>query len=247
MQKGDFVEIDYVGRIAATNEIFDLTIEEIAKAEGVYNEKHKYGPALVIMGADMVVPGIEKRLEEMKPGDEKEFLLKPEEAFGRRDTDLIKIISMAQFIKQKINPVPGMFVTINGVRAKVQNVTGGRIRADFNHPLAGKELKYRLKLVKKIDGTLEKAREIIGFYGIKAEFSMEGEKLMVSTVKPLPEIIRKLVEEKVREWIKEIKQIHFSSKEKKESETTALGSVSLEAEETPETEPAEEEPAEETK
>ena len=42
MQKGDFVEIDYVGRIAATNEIFDLTIEEIAKAEGVYNEKHKF-------------------------------------------------------------------------------------------------------------------------------------------------------------------------------------------------------------
>jgi FKBP-type peptidyl-prolyl cis-trans isomerase 2 len=41
MKKGDFVRIDFVGRLAATGEIFDLTSEEIAKKEGVYDEKQK--------------------------------------------------------------------------------------------------------------------------------------------------------------------------------------------------------------
>jgi len=214
MRKGDFVRIDFVGRVTATGEIFDLTIEEIAKREGIYNEKQKYGPALVIMGANMVVPGVERRLEQMQPGNEKEFTLKPEEAFGRRDTKLIKIVSRANFINQKINPVPGIFVTINGKQAKVQTVTGGRIRVDFNHPLAGKELDYRLKIVEHVKGTLEKAKAMIEYYGIKAETSFEGDKIHISTVKPLPEVVKKLVEDKMKEWIKEIKQISFFSKEK---------------------------------
>ena len=42
MKKGDFIKIDYVGRVSLTGEIFDLTIEDIAKKEGIFDEKRKY-------------------------------------------------------------------------------------------------------------------------------------------------------------------------------------------------------------
>ncbi len=233
MQKGDFIKIDYVGRLEATGEIFDLTIEQVARKEGIYNEKQKYGPALVIVGANMVVPGMESRLEQMKPGDEREFVLEPSEGFGDREPKLIKIMSLKQFAKQKMNPVPGMFVNINGRQAKVQSVSGGRVRVDFNHPLAGKGLKYKVKIVEKIDSPITKAAEMIKFYGIKAETMVEGDQLHVSTVKPLPEVIRKMIEGKITEWVKEIKKIKFTSKEKQKKDKDKekepkLGDVPLE-------------------
>jgi len=215
MKKGDFIKIDFVGKVVATNEIFDLTSEGIAKEKGIYSEGHRYGPLLVIMGADMVVPGLEKRLEVMQPCGEREFNLKPEEAFGRRDLKLIKILPRANFIKQKINPVPGIFVTINGQQARIQSVSGGRIRVDFNHPLAGKEVRYKVRIVEQIKGPLEKAKAMIEYYGIKAETKMEGGKLHISTVKPMPDVAKKLIEEKMKKWIDEVKHISFFSKEKK--------------------------------
>ena len=75
MKEGDFVHIDYVGRLSATGEIFDLTDAELAKKEGIYSEKTRYGPALVIMGAHMVIPGIEKQLLQMKVGEGREFVV----------------------------------------------------------------------------------------------------------------------------------------------------------------------------
>ena len=40
MEKGDFVRIDYVGKLES-GEIFDLTREDVAKKEKIYNEKMK--------------------------------------------------------------------------------------------------------------------------------------------------------------------------------------------------------------
>ena len=36
MQKGDFVLIDFIGRVKDTGEVFDLTQEDVAKKENVY-------------------------------------------------------------------------------------------------------------------------------------------------------------------------------------------------------------------
>lgn len=219
MKKGDFILIDFVGRVSGTGEIFDLTDAETAKRENVYDPKQKYKPALVITGAKMVIPGVEKQLEEMKPGDEREFSVKPEDAFGPRNPKLIKIISRAHFLRQKINPAPGIFVTIDRRQARIQSVSGGRVRADFNHPLAGKELHYRLKIVKQITKTLEKAGSLIEYYGIVSETSFDGGRLVIKTKKPMPDIAEKLIEGKIKEWIKEIKQVSFISEEKREEKT----------------------------
>jgi len=213
MKKGDFVEIDFVGRIASTGEIFDLTDEETAKNEDLHNPKHKYKPSLVIIGSNMAVPGVEKALEKMEPGHEKEFELPPEEAFGGRDMHLIRIVSMAKFIKEKINPVPGMFVDIDGIRTKVLSVAGGRVRVDFNHPLAGKNLRYKVKLVRHITDTLEKAQSLLSYYTVKCNATLDSEILTIETQKPMNDFLKKFLSENLMKWIPEIKNITFADKE----------------------------------
>lgn len=221
MKKGDFVEIDFVGRLATTGEIFDLTEEETAKKEGVYNPKQKYSPSLVIIGSNMAVPGVEKHLEHMEPGHESEFTIAPEEAFGGRDMKLIRIVSMSKFLKEKINPVPGMFVDIDGMQTKVLSVAGGRVRVDFNHPLAGKSLKYKIRVVRQITDTLERARSLIDYYGIKCETTLDGDTLAIETEKPMNEFLRKFTGENVMKLIPEIKNVVFSDKEAKKEKLKA--------------------------
>ena len=44
IKKGDFIEMDFIGKIKETNDIFDLTNEKEAKANNLFNPKAKYGP-----------------------------------------------------------------------------------------------------------------------------------------------------------------------------------------------------------
>ena len=213
MKKGDFVEIDFVGRIAATGEVFDLTEEETAKKEGIYNPKHRYKPSLVIIGSGMAVPGVERNLEQMQSGQDSEFELAPEDAFGGRDMHLIRIVSMSKFIKEKISPVPGMFVDIDGMQTKILSVAGGRVRVDFNHPLAGKALKYKVRIARHITDTLEKAKALLSYYTVKCETSLDGDVLSIGTEKPMNDFLRKFLSESLLKHIPEVKSVTFSDKE----------------------------------
>lgn len=214
MQNGDFIKIDFVGRISDTNEIFDLTDADLARKERIYNEKIEYKPVLVILGAGMVIPGVEKQLEGMNVGDEKEFEIEPSEAFGLRNPKRIRIISFTNFMKASINPSPGSFVNIDGMQAKIQSVSGGRVRVDFNHPLAGRRVHYRLKIASQITDDLEKAKSILEYYSIKAESVLKESKLEVKTEKPLEPIIAKLIETTITKWITGIKAVEFISEQK---------------------------------
>jgi FKBP-type peptidyl-prolyl cis-trans isomerase 2 len=213
MKKGDFVEIDFIGRLVTTGEIFDLNSGEEAKREGIYNPKHKYKPSLVVIGSGMSVPGMEKNLEEMKVGEEREFTLNPDEAFGQKNMRLMRIVPITKFTKEKISPVPGMFVDIDGMQAKVLSVAGGRVRVDFNHPLAGKVLKYKVKIVREVTETQEKSNLLLSYYGIKCDTKVDGDTIVIETEKPMNEFLRKFAGENVMKWVSEVKNIQFTEKE----------------------------------
>jgi FKBP-type peptidyl-prolyl cis-trans isomerase 2 len=215
MKKGDFVEIDFVGRIANTGEVFDLTDEEAAKKEGIHSPKQKYGPSLVIIGSGMAVPGVEKNLEQMEPGHEREFELAPEDAFGGRDMRMVRIVSMSKFLKEKISPVPGMFVEIDGMQTKVLSVSGGRVRVDFNHPLAGRSLRYRVKVVRHITDALEKARALLSYYTVKCDTTLDADILTIETEKKMNDFLRKFLTENLMKHIPEVKTVTFSDNEVK--------------------------------
>jgi FKBP-type peptidyl-prolyl cis-trans isomerase 2 len=212
MQNGDFVRIEYVGRIAATREVFDLTDEDVAKKEGIHDPKARYGDVLVILGSGMAVPGVEKQLMEMKPGEEREFDVSQNDGFGKRNPVLIKIVSLQKFYSQKINPVPGIFVNIDGRHARIQSVSGGRVRVDFNSPLAGKDLHYRVRLVSRITTPGEMAQALVDHYGLKAKATYKEGVLSIGTKEKLPDQLKQLLNAQITKWIKQVKKINYVNK-----------------------------------
>jgi len=187
MEEGSFIRIDYVGRIGESGEIFDLTKEDVARKENIFNPEVNYGPVPIIIGAEVVVKGLENELKKMNVGDKKKVIVKPEDAFGERKAEFIKLVHMSEFKKQNIDPYPGMLVNIGRLRGRVISVSGGRVRVDFNHPLAGKSLEYDVEIKEEITDQKEK---------IKVKEEISG-------------MIKKTIANMIMKWVKNIKKIQF--------------------------------------
>ncbi len=166
MENGTFVRIDYVGKIRESGEIFDLTYEGIAKEKKIFNPHTKYGPVTIILGNRQILPSLESRIKDMKPSEKKAVVLEPKEAFGERSQDFIKVIPLSNFTRQNMHPAAGRFITLaNNLQGRVVSVSGGRVKIDFNHPLAGKALEYEVVLNKIIEKPEEKVAAIFSYYG----------------------------------------------------------------------------------
>ncbi len=158
LKDGDFARINYTGKIKGSGEVFDTTLEEVAKAEGVYDEKIQFKPTPAVIGAGHVIPGLDKALVGMEVGAEKTLDISPEEGYGLRDPKLVKVVPVKDFKRQGLIPVPGMRFEAEGKVGRVQSVGGGRVRVDFNYELAGKTLEYKGKVEEKVNGAKEKVK-----------------------------------------------------------------------------------------
>ncbi len=213
MNEGDFIRIDFVGRIKESGQIFDLTKEDVAKENAIFNPEFKYGPVPVIVGSNLIIKGIEKTLKDMKIGEKKKIEVPQEEGFGKRSEKLIKLIPISEFKKQNMEPYPGMIVNMNNVSGRVMSVSGGRITVDFNHPLAGKELEYDLEITEQIKDENKQVNAILELY-IKmkdgdAEVSVKDG---VAEINIRVDVHRKTKEEcvqTIKKWIKGIQKIRF--------------------------------------
>ena len=90
MKKGDLVLIDYVGK--QDGDIFDLSNEERAKNEGLFNEDMEYGPVPVLIGEGYVIEGLEEALEDMEVGEEKTLEIASEKAYGKETAIISRLI-----------------------------------------------------------------------------------------------------------------------------------------------------------
>jgi len=170
MKTGDFVYVDYIARIKDNGEIFDLTKEDIAKKEGMFNEKIKYGPVPVIIDAGFVIVGLNEAIKGMNVDDKKTVVIEAEKAFGERSEELVKLIPEARFKEQGIDVTPGSFVRISNLRGRIISIDGGRVKVDFNHPLAGKALEYELEIVQEIKEDVEKIKAVAYYFtGLKKD------------------------------------------------------------------------------
>lgn len=161
MKNGDFVEIQYVGKIKDTGKIFDVTDETKAKQANVYTEGNKYEPIQVIVGAGHVISGLDDSLLDIEVGESKTFEITPDKGFGKRDPSLLQIMLLNDFKKHGIFPRAGLKIEINGHWATVRSVSSGRVKLDFNHPLSGKILLYEVTVLKKIEDLAEKINAIL--------------------------------------------------------------------------------------
>ena len=174
MKIGQFVKVEYTGMLE-NGEVFDTTDPELM--EGAT------GPIVVILGAGHLLKGVEKALLEMDVGEEREIEIEPEDGFGKRDAKKIKLYPVKAFPKEGIRPFPGMRVTIDGQLGTIASVTSGRVVVDFNHPLAGRKLRYRLKVVEVITDPKEQIEGLLRFhFGKLPEYEIEDKTIKIYNI-----------------------------------------------------------------
>lgn len=210
-KNNDFIEIKFAGY--ANNEVFDSNIEEDLKK---VNPEAKPEKTIIVLGQGMLVPGLDKQLENKEIGKQYEIEISSKEAFGPRDRNLIKTIPLKAFTEQKVNPQPGMMLTLDNSIVKIIAVSGARVIADFNNPLAGKDLKYKITITKKVTDDKEKAETLLKlFFRFLPEFEVKENQVIVKGPKELEQGIN-VYKEKFKELMN--KEIVFEEKapEKKE-------------------------------
>jgi len=161
VQKNDFVEIEFTGKIKDSGEVFDTNSKiEIEKKKLNFQSK----PYVICIGKGMSIKGLDKEVEGKEVGKEYSAEFKPEEAFGKRNPSLIRMIPLKFFIEQKIMPQKGMQLNLDGTIAKVISVSGGRVLVDFNNPLAGKVVSYDYRIIKKLEDEKDKVNALQDFF-----------------------------------------------------------------------------------
>ena len=173
-KKNDFIEIEFVGK--ANGIIFDTNIKQ--EAEKI-NLKAEVKPLIVCIGQEMLVKGFDKALEDKEVGEKYKIILQPEDAFGTRDKEMIKIIPLRIFKEKNISPYPGVVLNFDGMIAKILSVSGGRVITDFNNPLSSKEIEYEFTIKRKVTDEKEKINALQDFFFRKTfEFKIEEKKII---------------------------------------------------------------------
>ena len=219
IKEKDFVEIDYTGRTKEDNALFDTTQEEVAKKEGVHEQHSHYHPAIICIGESMVLKAVEERLVGKETGKEYTIEIKSEEAFGRKNAKLLQMIPLSKFRQQNIQPVPGLQLNIDGMFGIVKTVSGGRCYVDFNHPLAGKDLVYSVKVSKILDDDKEKLKSLLDghFHMHDAQIEIQEAKATVKTKHNVPKGALEEMKSLAKKLIPGISDIEFIVEPKKEN------------------------------
>jgi FKBP-type peptidyl-prolyl cis-trans isomerase SlyD len=203
--KKRMISVTFTGKELLEGKVFDTNSEKDAKEAGIHDEKKKYKPLTIITGENELMPLVEKELMEMKAGEEKVVKLIAKDAFGERSTELLRVVPLQNFIDQKINPYPGLVIRIGNAFGRVQSVGSGRVRVDFNHPLSGRDVEYKVRVEKEFQDKKEISEEIFSKYyeripgtekeiaGDTLTITLEGEAF--SNLTKVNEAIKKLSEE----------------------------------------------------
>lgn len=216
VKKGDFIELDFVGRTKINDKVFDLTVESVAKKEGL--EAKDLKPLVICIGEKFVPKGLDQFLVDKEIGKEYEVDITPENAFGKRIPKLLKLTTLDKFREHEVMPAPGMTVTLDGTPCLIRSVSGGRVIVDFNHPLAGKTLHYWLKINKKITDDKVKLENLttllMGQFKKDITISEGTAKIKLEDVPELPKVMTDKFESEVKRLIPTIKKVEFIPEKK---------------------------------
>ena len=130
------------------NVTFDYTLTVDGK---VVDTSKNHGPFQYKHGEKNIIPGLSKQLEGLHVGDEKAIVVAPEDAYGPVDPKAFQEIQRSRLPKE-IDLRVGTQLQASSPDGKVMLVTVSKLERDkvllnFNHPLAGKELHFQVKVV----------------------------------------------------------------------------------------------------
>ena len=138
IKKGDVIKVQYEGTFEDGG-VFDST-----KLNGGVPLKFQVGSHQVILGFENSVVGKEV-------GEEYEIRITPTEAYGPVVPELIKVVPREEFPTAE-EPEPGKHIILKHPQgfqrmATITKVTDEEITLDLNHPLAGKTLNFKIKVL----------------------------------------------------------------------------------------------------
>lgn len=132
----DTVKVEYVGRLS-DGTIFDASPED--------------RPLLFIIGRKEVIPGFEEAVEGMYQGESKTIIVPCDKAYGTSDPELFEQIDRGLIGKEVELRIGGQLEITNQDGSvfcvMVKDFTDDQITLDANHPLAGKDLTFEIKLL----------------------------------------------------------------------------------------------------
>lgn len=108
-------------------------------------------PLVFRFGSGDIFPKVEDEITGLKPGAEREFTVEPEEAFGKFDQSRVLRVPLEEFPSGK-NLKKGMLLEVETKPGQkglcfVGDIQSNHFVLDFNHPLAGRILKYRVRIL----------------------------------------------------------------------------------------------------
>jgi len=176
MEEGTIIHVDYELYNGETGTIIETTREEVAKEHEVHQEGRTYSPMVCIVGGGMLIAGFEEALAGAKVGKETECTIAPEDGYGEKDLELIDTVSIDKLLQSVKDPKSlyiGAPVTIGGKQGTLTYLAAGRARIDYNHPMAGKTLKYSFKIIAVVEGKEEKVTALLESNTGHTDFGVE--------------------------------------------------------------------------
>ena len=135
IQKGAKVKMDYT--LTVGGEVIDTS--------------QGREPLAFVHGSGEIIPGLDNKLTGLKAGDEREIIVAPEDGYG-----IVDPAAQIQVPKSQLppDPSPTVGMVLGGTdpdgqpfRAVVKEIGEENVTMDLNHPLAGKELSFKIKIV----------------------------------------------------------------------------------------------------
>ena len=139
IKKGDNVKVDYEGRFE-NGEVFDTS----------KHGDHSH-PLEFQVGSGQMIAGFDKAVIGMKKGEEKEIKIFSKEGYGEHKPELAREFPRSMLPTDQ-EPKVGMTIMVgtpDGKQfpARIAELTKDKVKIDINHPLAGKTLIFKIKIL----------------------------------------------------------------------------------------------------
>ncbi len=157
----------------AKNKFVSLSYQlRLNGAEGdLVEETGESNPLNFVFGTGKMIPMFENKLEGLKQGDDFNFELKKEDAYGEVNTEAIvdlpkNIFEVNGEIDESLLKIGSMVPMqdangnrLNGIVLEVEDET---VKMDFNHPLAGDDLHFAGQVLEVREATENELVEAVG-------------------------------------------------------------------------------------
>ena len=185
MEEGTIVHVDYDLWNAETEDLIETTREAIAEEHGMDTTNRTFQPMVAIVGHGALIEGFEDALLEAEPDKDYSITIEPDKAYGEKDPNEVMTISQDKLMRYVRDPRSlylGAPITIDGRTGTLSFLAAGRARIDYNHPMAGRTLKYDYRIVKVIDEPDERIAALLTSTTGHEDFdvSTEGEDVVIT-------------------------------------------------------------------